>query len=100
MLWRNIHLLLFCDMGNILSSEAANLPVVISLLAVVVVIACSLYQVQEQKKFRDDLLNTMKTNASSSKPQMVAGGEEKAEMESNQVYLKEQVRHYNIRNRA
>ena len=87
-------------MGNILSSEAANLPVVISLLALVVAIACSLYQVQEQKKFRDDLLNTMKTNTSSSKPQMVAGGEEKAEMESNQVYLKEQVRHYNIRNRA
>ena len=75
-------------MGNILATASEHHAVLISSLTALSVFLYMAWEAKERKQFKNALLEAMKSE-----------GGEKAE-KVNQVYLKDQVRHYNIRNKA
>ena len=79
-------------MGNILTTISENRAASFSTAAALSVLATAIYQVRENQRFRKDLMGALQGQGH--------GNQMEERLEANQVYLKDQVRHYNIRNKS
>lgn len=75
-------------MGNLFTKSLENKAALFSGVGALTLIAYILYEAKEKKEFRKKLVEAMSNKSISFQEQM------------NQVYLKDHVRHYSIRNTA